>query len=156
MKLVICGVAHSREELLKVFFSQYIDKIRRFITVDLELIKPKNFDRNHKDHKKDTESSLLLQKIDNRDFLILCDERGENFSSQGFSARLDKILTLGHSRIVLAIGGAYGFTQEARDRANLIWSFSPMTMSHHLSYGVALEQIYRAFTIIKGMPYHND
>ena len=79
MKLVICGVAHSREELLKVFISQYLEKIRRFITVDLELIKPKSFDRSQKKLKKETEISLLLQKVDSRDFLILCDEKVKPF-----------------------------------------------------------------------------
>ncbi len=141
--------------MLNHFLEKFSEKIGRFIKIEFDLLKPKRVDREEREYKKKEESLLVLNRIGEKDFLILCDEKGEMFTSEEFSVRLEKVLELGRRRVVLAIGGAYGFSEEIRGRADLIWSFSRMTINHHLAYGVAMEQLYRAFTIIKGISYHN-
>jgi 23S rRNA (pseudouridine1915-N3)-methyltransferase len=86
--------------------------------------------------------------------LVLLDSRGEQFSSEQFAKFLDAQLSKGVQQLIFAIGPADGFTDEARNAANQILSFGRMTLPHELARVVFLEQIYRAFTILKGHPYH--
>ncbi len=89
------------------------------------------------------------------DYVIVCDERGENISSIEFSKKLEKCFVSGKN-IVLLIGGAYGFNQEVRNKADFIWSFSKLVFPHQIARIVAIEQIYRAQEIARGGKYHHE
>ena len=89
--------------------------------------------------------------------MILFDERGKlHKNSRDFSAAIVKAIESGRQRIVFVIGGPYGFSQKAKDRADLLLSLSPLTLNHHVAKVTALEQVYRALTIWKNIKYHND
>lgn len=88
-------------------------------------------------------------------YVIVCDERGENISSIEFSKKLEKCFVSGKN-IVLLIGGAYGFNQEVRNKADFIWSFSKLVFPHQIARIVAIEQIYRAQEIARGGKYHHE
>ena len=90
-----------------------------------------------------------------RDFVICCDERGENISSGEFSQRLNKAFFTSRE-IVILIGGAYGFSDATREKADFVWSFSKLVFPHMIARLVALEQIYRAQEIEKGSHYHHE
>lgn len=90
-----------------------------------------------------------------REYVICCDERGKNISSPEFSVVLEKEFTMGRE-IVMLIGGAYGFTPEVRERADLVWSFSRLVFPHGIARVVAVEQIYRALQIAQNRPYHHE
>ena len=90
-----------------------------------------------------------------QDYVICCDERGENISSPEFAGKLEKAFAAGRN-IVLLIGGAYGFTDEVRTRADFVWSFSKLVYPHGIARLVAAEQIYRASQILSGGPYHHE
>ncbi len=90
-----------------------------------------------------------------REYVICCDERGKNISSPEFSVVLEKEFTMGRE-IVILIGGAYGFTPEVRERADLVWSFSRLVFPHGIARVVAVEQIYRASQIAQNGPYHHE
>ena len=90
-----------------------------------------------------------------QDYVICCDERGENISSPEFAGKLEKAFAAGRN-IVLLIGGAYGFTDEVRTRADFVWSFSKLVYPHGIARLVVAEQIYRASQILSGGPYHHE
>ncbi len=87
-------------------------------------------------------------------FLVLLDGRGKAFSSEALAEWIGKRQDAGTQRIIFAIGPADGWSAEARERAGLLLSLGPMTLAHELAAVVLAEQIYRAFTILKGLPYH--
>jgi 23S rRNA (pseudouridine1915-N3)-methyltransferase len=87
--------------------------------------------------------------------VVLLDERGKSYTSKDFSAYLERA-SMTYSSMVFVIGGAYGFDQSVLDRADAKLSLSEMTFSHQLIRLIFMEQLYRAFTIIKGEPYHHE
>ena len=105
---------------------------------------------------KQKEGELILNKLKTDDYLILLDERGRAMTSIDFAAYLEKLFQHSSKRIIFASGGAYGFAEEVRQRANATLSLSPMTFSHRLIRLLFLEQLYRAMTIIHKHPYHNE
>ena len=90
-----------------------------------------------------------------RDFVICCDERGENISSREYSAKISGAFLQGKD-VVILIGGAYGFDESVRERADFVWSFSRLVFPHQIARLIVTEQIYRAAEIAKGSPYHHD
>ncbi len=104
---------------------------------------------------KQKEGEALLKAIKPSDTVILLDERGEQFSSLEFAARIGRYLQAGRD-LVFVVGGAYGFSPEVYSRASSSISLSRMTCSHQLVRTVFAEQLYRAFTILRGEPYHNE
>ncbi|MDO4742016.1 MAG: 23S rRNA (pseudouridine(1915)-N(3))-methyltransferase RlmH [Candidatus Saccharibacteria bacterium] len=89
-----------------------------------------------------------------KEYVILCDERGENISSPEFSKKLSKAFFEG-KEVVILIGGAYGFSENDRRRANFVWSFSKLVFPHLIARLIVTEQIYRAMQIQIGGPYHH-
>ena len=106
--------------------------------------------------QKDAEGALILSSVDSRDFVILLDERGKEFTSREFAAYVDKKTLSLPGNLVFVIGGPYGFSQEVYDRANDKVSLSKMTFSHEMVRLFFVEQLYRAMTILRGEPYHHD
>ncbi len=104
---------------------------------------------------KHKEAELLLKAIKPADTVILLDEHGEEFTSLQFAARIGSYLQKGKD-LVFVVGGAYGFAPEMYERASAKLSLSKMTCSHQLVRTVFAEQLYRAFTILRGEPYHNE
>lgn len=104
---------------------------------------------------KSKEGELILKNVKPGDELILLDERGKQFASQEWASHLEKKLLYSGKDVVFVIGGAYGFSQEVYDRADEKISLSRMTFSHQMVRLIFLEQLYRAFTIMKGEPYHH-
>ena len=89
------------------------------------------------------------------ELVICCDERGENISSREYSERLEKAFLDGRE-VVILIGGAYGFSEEIREKADFVWSFSKLVFPHQLFRVMAMEQIYRAQEIAHGGKYHHE
>ena len=90
-----------------------------------------------------------------RDYVICCDERGEIISSDEYSQRLEKAFLDGRD-VVLLIGGAYGFSELVREKADFVWSFSRLVFPHQLFRAMVVEQVYRASQIAIGGPYHHE
>jgi 23S rRNA (pseudouridine1915-N3)-methyltransferase len=100
------------------------------------------------------EAELLLKHIKPTDFVVLLDEKGNSFASKHFAQQLQKWQNV-HAHIVFVIGGAFGFHPDMYERAQFKVSLSDMTFSHQLIRLIFIEQLYRAYSIIKGEPYHN-
>jgi 23S rRNA (pseudouridine1915-N3)-methyltransferase len=101
------------------------------------------------------EGQAILKKIGAGDRLVLLDERGKSLTSPGLAQWLARVRRLPGSSAVLLVGGAYGVSEEVKQRADETLSLSPMTLPHQLVRVVLLEQLYRAATILAGQPYHH-
>jgi len=112
---------------------------------------------NDPQHIKKEEADKIFQKLQPNDILWLLDENGISCKSRKFAKLLQNQMMVGVSkRFIFLVGGAYGFDESLKERANQMLSLSPMTFSHQLIRIIFLEQLYRAFTIINNEPYHND
>jgi 23S rRNA (pseudouridine1915-N3)-methyltransferase len=102
------------------------------------------------------EGELILKQLENSDFLVLLDERGKQFTSLDFAGFIEKQQVASVKTIVFLVGGPFGFSDEVYKRANLKMSLSNMTFSHQMIRLLFIEQLYRAYTIIKGEKYHHE
>lgn len=105
---------------------------------------------------KKAEADKILNQLKSDDLLVLLDEKGKTYRSIQFANQLSKWMMLSKKRIIFLIGGAWGFDQEVYDRADYKLSLSEMTFSHQLIRLIFVEQLYRAFTILKNEKYHNE
>lgn len=132
-------------------YTKRLDRLTDFQMVTLPDIKandPKSF--------MSKEAKQVLDRLRTEDQLILLDERGKMYSSIQFAQEIEKRQMLLQKKVIFLVGGAYGFDESVYKRANGLLSLSPMTFSHQLVRVLFLEQLYRAFTIIKGLPYHHE
>lgn len=102
----------------------------------------------------ETEGRMLLKRIKPQEYLLLLDERGKEYNSIEFAGYLNS-LEGRVNHLIFLIGGPYGFSPEVYHRANAMFSLSKLTFSHQLVRVIFMEQLYRAFTILKGEPYHH-
>ncbi|MDB5183871.1 MAG: rRNA methyltransferase [Candidatus Saccharibacteria bacterium] len=101
------------------------------------------------------ESERILSRLDSRDFVVLLDERGDELESPQLASLLDNTFTASRP-ITLLIGGAYGVDDRIHQRANVVWSLSPLVFPHQLVRLILTEQLYRAQQINAGHPYHHN
>lgn len=156
MKIELLTFASPRTDWLNDFSEKYQKKISGFLPFSLTTLKSANKGREQAEAKKKTENEALLKKIDSSAWVIAFDEKGKEFQSRAFSDQLVKGMESGCSKVQFVLGGAYGLDDTVRGKARAVWSLSPLTMSHQVAQVVAMEQIYRALTIWRGIPYHND
>ena len=152
---VLCILSES-PSWLKEVQAVYTQKIKHFGAFEIKEIKPKKHGRDQADFKKSAESELLLDQIKDQDFVVLLDEKGKDLNSVDFSKKLERWQSSGKKRLVFVIGGAYGVSDDIKNRAQDNVRLSTLTMNHWMAQAVLLEQIYRAHAIQKGLPYHNS
>lgn len=123
----------------------------------VELPDVKNASSLSSEQLREKEGDSILKAVRQNDTLLLLDERGESYSSVQWAAFLERQMVVNPGRdITFAIGGAYGFSEKVYKRADGMISLSRMTFSHQMVRLIFIEQLYRAFTIIKGEPYHHQ
>lgn len=157
MKITLLQTGKTTDRNVSELANMYINRINKYSVFEVITIPDLKNARNIpiKDQKiKEGERSL--QSVSSDDYLILLDERGKEFRTLDFSAMMEKVFMLPKKRIVFIIGGPWGFSDEVYNRADLKMSLSKMTFPHQLVRLLFLEQLYRAFTIIKGEPYHHE
>lgn len=136
---------------------QYASRLRRYVNFDVvEVPYLKNASSLSKEQVKQKEGEELLGEVSEGDSLILLDERGEMYRSVDFARYLENMLSHSNRNIIFTIGGAYGFSDDVYKRANGKLSLSKMTYPHQLVRTIFAEQLYRAFTILHGEPYHHE
>ncbi len=116
----------------------------------------KNVKNLSAEQQKDKEALLILKQLQPQDLVVLLDEHGKEFRSLEFSAYLEKMMVQSVQHLVFIIGGPYGFDQKIYDRAKSKIALSKMTFSHQMIRLFFTEQLYRAFSIMKGEPYHHE
>lgn len=137
--------------------AEFAKRIKRYHGLEIvELNHVKNGDRLKPGALKQKEAELLLKRFKSDDFVILLDEHGKEFTSKQFADFLQNKMLDAVKRLVFVVGGAYGFDQAIYKQANMKLALSSMTFSHQLIRVVFLEQLYRANTILRNEPYHNE
>ena len=153
IKLIVVGKTKNKE--LNSLIENYIKRINFFNKFKIiEVNSPKTKKNNASEIKK-IEGENILKKIKHNDILFLLDEKGKNYDSREF-ARFLKIKFHENKKIVFAIGGAFGFSENLYSKSAGLISLSKMTFSHQIIRLFFSEQLYRAFTILNNHPYHND
>jgi 23S rRNA (pseudouridine1915-N3)-methyltransferase len=152
MKLKVLWVGKSRDSWVKEAIDEYAGRIRRYCP--LELIDIRDEKGAVAEEMRRRECERLEKQIPPNATVILLDERGEQMDSPSLAGLLGKQRDSGVAEVIFAIGGAYGFSEEFRHRGKLL-SLSRMTFTHQMVRPFLLEQIYRAFTILNGEPYHH-
>lgn len=155
MKFILYNLATAKEAWADEVSELYKKKISFFVPFEIQSLKAKKSAREDADFKRNEESELILKNLNSDDFVVLFDERGSSFDSLQFAKKIENILGSSKKRAIFIIGGAFGVNENIRQRADLKISLSPLVMNHLMAQAVSLEQIYRAFTIIKKLPYHN-
>ncbi|WP_205030008.1 23S rRNA (pseudouridine(1915)-N(3))-methyltransferase RlmH [Streptococcus porcinus] len=158
MKVKIISVGKLKEKYLKDGITEYQKRLSRFCQFEIiELIDEKTPEKasqaeNTKILAKEAER--IQKKIGSRDFIIALAIEGKQFSSEVFSQQITNITVQGYSTITFIIGGSLGLDVSLKKRANVLMSFGLLTLPHQLMRLVLIEQIYRAFMIQEGSPYH--
>lgn len=157
MKILLLVIGKTDEDYLNTGIKKYVGRLGHYASFELKEIPDiRNRKTLSEDQQKKAESFLLLQQLQPGDHVVLLDENGKAFTSVAFAENLEKLTASGAKRIVFVIGGPYGFAQEVYDRADAKMSLSLMTFSHQMVRLIFVEQLYRAFTILKGEPYHHS
>lgn len=156
MKIELLSLSSSNESWVTEALATYKKKISYLTDFDVVHLKPTKGARKTAQEKKLSDSELLLSYIKPHDFVIVCDEKGRSFDSMSFSKKLETVFTAGNKRILFIIGGPYGLTDDLKRKSHLQFSLSPLTFNHWLAEIVLAEQIYRALSIQRNLPYHNE
>jgi 23S rRNA (pseudouridine1915-N3)-methyltransferase len=157
MKITFLTVGKTDETYLKEGIDKYVKRLKHYTRLSIvEIDELKNARSLSQEQQKAKEREQILKKISPLDHLILLDENGMQLSSQQFAAYIDKKALGSADHLVFVVGGPYGFDRAVYDRANDKISLSAMTFSHQMVRLFFVEQLYRAFTILKGEPYHHQ
>ena len=157
MKITLLTVGKTDKDWVRQGLDIYVSRLKHYVPFSItEIPELKNVSALTKDQIKTREGELILKNIRNTDDVILLDERGKEYSSMELASILQDKMTYGGRDIVYVIGGAYGFSDAVYSRANSKLSLSRMTFSHQMVRAIFAVQIYRAFTIKKGEPYHHE
>lgn len=156
MKITLLIVGKTEDAYLKEGIDKYLKRLKHYTKIEVaEITELKNTKALTQEQQKAKEAEMILKKITAIDYVILLDEKGIEISSSQFAAYIDKKAVGSVANLVFIVGGPYGFDQTVYQRANDKLSLSRMTFSHQMVRLFFVEQLYRAFTIIKGEPYHH-
>ena len=157
MKITLLTVGKTDKDWVRQGMDIYVSRLKHYIPFSVvEIPELRNVSALTKDQIKTREGELILKNIRPTDDLVLLDERGKEYTSVELAKVIqDKISYVGKD-IVYVIGGAYGFSDAVYQRADSKMSLSRMTFSHQMVRAIFVEQIYRAFTIMRGEPYHHE
>lgn len=157
MKIVLLLTGKTSEKYIEEGMINFSNRLRKYAMFEIITLPDIRNTRNMPARElKIREGNKILQSLVKDDFLVVLDEKGKEFSTLEFSSWLGKIFALSKKRIVFAVGGAWGFSDEVFQKADMRLSLSRLTFSHQVVRLLFLEQLYRAFTVIKGEPYHHE
>jgi 23S rRNA (pseudouridine1915-N3)-methyltransferase len=157
MKITLIAVGKTEEKYLTEGIDKYLKRLKHYIGFSFMIIPElKNTKNLAIAEQKSKEADLILKQISNPDVVILLDEKGKKYTSVGFAGYMNKQMIGSVQHLVFIIGGPYGFDARIYARASSSMSLSDMTFSHQMVRLFFVEQCYRAFSILKGEPYHHE
>ena len=157
MNIKLIAIGKTDSAALQQRISTYEKRLVRYINFELQLLPDiKNSKSLTEELQKVKEGELILSNVESSHYLILLDERGKEYTSVAFADELQKKMNTSIKQLTFVIGGPYGFSQEVYNRANGKLSLSKLTFSHQMIRLFFIEQLYRAFTILRNEPYHHQ
>ncbi len=157
MNIELLVVGKTDSALLDQIVTDYAKRVNHYCRFSITTLPDiKNTKNLSIKQQRTAEGEMILRQITDSDFVALLDERGVQYTSVDFAQWLQKRMNSGVRRLLLVIGGPYGFSEAVYQRANTTVSLSKMTFSHQIVRAIFAEQIYRAFTILRNEPYHHE
>ena len=157
MNIKLIAVGKTDNPALQQLISTYEKRLSYYINFNLQLLPDiKNSKSLSEEQQKIKEGELILSYVEPSHHLILLDERGKEYTSIAFADELQKKMNTGIKQLTFVIGGPYGFSQAVYQRSNSKLSLSKLTFSHQMIRLFFVEQLYRAFTILRNEPYHHQ
>lgn len=140
---------------LDAAIKRYLDRLAHYTSIQVHVIKAEKISHKTPDEEiRRREAERVLKLIDRQPYVVIWDERGRQMNSLEMAAFLDSLMKGGHSDIWMVFGGPVGVSSHLRAQANTVLSLSKMTFPHDMARLLVVEQLYRAFTILRGEPYH--
>ena len=157
MNVILLSIGKTDEKALEELIQKFEKRLPPYWNFQrIEIPDIKNRKNLSESQQKVKEAELLLAKLQNTDYVILLDEKEKQLSSTEFASEIQNYMNQSVKQLVFLIGGPYGFSDEIYQRANRKLSFSKMTFTHQMIRLFVVEQLYRAFTILQGKPYHHE
>lgn len=157
MKIDLVLIGKSDQKYLQEGIDIYLKRLKHYCQFEIKVIPDlKSTKSLSEEQQKEKEGELILNLIKDSDFVMLLDERGDSLSSVDYAQFIEKRQVAGTRKLSFVIGGPYGFSKEVYAKANAKLSLSAMTFSHQMVRLIFVEQLYRAYTIINGEPYHHQ
>ncbi len=157
MKITLLTIGRTEDKYLQEGIGIYLNRLKHYVNFRIvEIPELKNTKSLSTEQQKVKEAELIFKNINSTDYVILLDEKGQELTSKQFSAFLNKKMVGGQQHLVFVVGGPYGFSNDIYERSNEKICLSRMTFSHQMIRLLFTEQLYRAYTILKGEPYHHD
>lgn len=153
MNIRVLMLGKNKDDYLDEAIGDFLKRLRPFCQLEMVYIKD---ERVHDDVKKilKIESERLREVIKPGEWVIVLDDKGKSFSTEKLSQQFSEWKDRGKDKFVIIIGSAHGLAEDFKKDANLLLSLSPLTMNHQIVRLVLLEQLYRIFTLQRGMKYH--
>ena len=157
MKITLAVIGKTEAGFVRQGIEEYVKRLQHYVAFNIQYIGDVKSTRNMSEaQQKTAEGKAILASLDNSDHVVLLDEHGVERTSIDYSQWLQRRMASGSKRLVFVVGGPYGFSPEVYDRANEKISLSKMTFPHELVRLIFVEQLYRAFTILRNEPYHHE
>lgn len=157
MKITLLVIGKTDSAYLREGIEMYAKRLKHYIQFELVVIPDIKQSKNLTiELQKNREGELILSKLESGRELHLFDERGKSYSSLEFAEFIQQKMLSSLKELIFVIGGPYGFSEELSQNARSKISLSKLTFSHQMVRLLCVEQIYRAFTILKGEPYHHE
>ena len=157
MNIVLLTIGKTKTGYIKTGIDDYLKRLRRYVPYEItELPDVKNAGKLPQEEQKEAEGKQILGLLSPSDHVMLLDERGKEYTSLVFADRLQAVMLSGKKRLVMVVGGPYGFSRAVYDRADELLSLSRMTFNHEMVRLFICEQTYRAMSILCGDPYHHE
>ena len=157
MKITLAVIGKTEVGFVRQGIDEYVKRLQHYVPFNIQYIGDVKGTRNMSEpQQKTAEGKQLLGALETSDYVVLLDEHGTERTSMDYSQWLERRMASGSKRLVFVVGGPYGFSPEVYDRANEKISLSKMTFPHELVRLIFVEQLYRAFTILRHEPYHHE
>lgn len=157
MKITLILIGKTEEAYIEQGLNVYLSRLRHYIGINVVVIPAiKEASSLTPQQVKEREAALVIKVLSPGSTLAVLDEKGTELRSVEFSAQLQKWMNSGTRELIFLVGGAFGIADEIKKRAAFQLSLSRLTFTHQLIRLIFAEQLYRAFTIIRNEPYHNE
>lgn len=155
MSITILAIGKNKDEYITLAENEYVKRLSGFCSLKIETVSTPKYKMNQSVEKiKESEGKVFLAALPDQCYVIALDEVGKQYTSKDFARQLNRILVSQNKPLYFLIGGPYGFSKEIKDRADELISLSQLTFTHQMVRIILLEQLYRAFTILRGKKYH--
>ena len=156
MKIQIWSIGKSHDKELKTAIEDFTKRCNNYFSVEWTIMPvPKNAGMMSEMDLKKKEGEFILEQLEPKDFLVALDEKGKQITSESLASFIQSRANESTKRIIFLIGGAFGLDEAVLKKANIKWSLSQLTFPHQLVRLILVEQLYRAFTILKNEKYHH-